>query len=110
MSKGNLNLFIRFRLFKSRGKNGKLPIYVRFTINQKRVELSTNEYVAPIAWDAEGQFVKGKTEEAQTINSLTYVANIALVLCRWTDKALQLCDPINFSSIPWNTKRQQNKQ
>jgi site-specific recombinase XerD len=85
MSKGNLNLFIRFRLFKSRGKNGKLPIYVRFTINQKRVELSTNEYVAPIAWDAEGQFVKGKTQEAQTINR-----RLALIKGELHKKYLQL--------------------
>jgi hypothetical protein len=68
MNKGNLNLFIRFRLFKSRGKNGKCAIYVRFTINQKRVELSTNLYVDPKAWDVTGQFAKGKTEEVQAIN------------------------------------------
>lgn len=67
MNKGNLNLFIRFRLVYHRGKNGKLAIYVRFTVGQKRVELSTH-YVDPKIWDAEGQFVKGKTEEAQTIN------------------------------------------
>ncbi|OQP65848.1 hypothetical protein A3860_14740 [Niastella vici] len=68
MSKGITNLFIRFRLYRKYSKNGKFAIYVRFTINQKRVELSTNEYVAAIAWDVEGQFVKGKTDEAQTIN------------------------------------------
>ena len=68
MNKGNLNLFIWFRLVSNRGKNGKLPIYLRFSINKKRVELSTNLYVDPKIWDTEGQFVKGKTEEAQTIN------------------------------------------
>ncbi|MBO9200238.1 MULTISPECIES: site-specific integrase [Niastella] len=68
MKKGNQNLFILFRLFKGRGKNGKSAIYLRFTINQKRVELSTNLYVDPKAWDSEGQLVKGKTEEVQTIN------------------------------------------
>ena len=68
MKKGNQNLFILFRLFKSRGKNGQSAIYLRFTINQKRVEFSTNLYVDPKTWDSEGQFVKGKTEEVQTIN------------------------------------------
>lgn len=68
MKKGNQNLFIRFRLFNSRGKNGKSAIYVRFTINQKRVELSTNLYVDPKIWDVSGQFAKGKTEEVQAIN------------------------------------------
>lgn len=37
MNKGNLNLFIWFRLVTNRGKNGKLPIYLRFSINKKRV-------------------------------------------------------------------------
>ena len=68
MNKGNLNLFIWFRLVTNRGKNGKLPIYLRLSISKKRVELSTNLFVDPKLWDAEGQFVKGKTEEAQTIN------------------------------------------
>jgi site-specific recombinase XerD len=68
MKKGNLNLFIRFRLFQNRSKNGKRPIYVRITISRKRVELSTSLHVDPNNWDAEGQFAKGKTEEAQTIN------------------------------------------
>jgi hypothetical protein len=60
MSKGNLNLFIWFRLYRNRLKNGKQAIYLRFTINQKRVELAANLYVDPNLWDAEGQFVKGK--------------------------------------------------
>ncbi|WP_205513014.1 site-specific integrase [Longitalea arenae] len=68
MNKGNLSLFIWFRLVSNRGKNGKMPIYLRFSISKKRVELSTNQFVDPKLWDAEGQFVKGKTEEAQTIN------------------------------------------
>jgi len=68
MSKGSQNLFILFRLYRNRSKNGKPAIYLRFTIKQKRIELATNLYVDPKLWDAEGQFVKGKTEEAQTIN------------------------------------------
>lgn len=85
MSKGSSNLFIRFRLYRSHSRNGKFAIYVRFTINQKRVELSTNEFVAAIAWDAEGQFVKGKTEEAQTINR-----RLALIKGELHKKYLQL--------------------
>lgn len=68
MNKGNLNLFIRFRLYRNYSRNGKYAIYVRFTIGKKRVELSTNQYVDAKAWDVEGQFVKGKTDEAQSIN------------------------------------------
>lgn len=85
MNKGNLNLFIWFRLVTNRGKNGKLPIYLRFSINKKRVELSTNLHVDPGLWDAEGQFVKGKTEEAQMINR-----RLALIKGELHKKYLQL--------------------
>ena len=47
MKKGNPNLYVLFWLHKSRRKNGKAPIYLRFTVNQKRVELTTNIYVDP---------------------------------------------------------------
>jgi hypothetical protein len=85
MNKGNLNLFIWFRLVTNRGKNGKLPIYLRFSISKKRVELSTNLFVDPKLWDSEGQFVKGKTEEAQTINR-----RLALIKGELHKKYLQL--------------------
>jgi site-specific recombinase XerD len=68
MSKGSQHLFILFRLYRNRSKNDKSAIYLRFTIQQRRVELSTNLHVEPKLWDAKGQFVKGKSEEAQFIN------------------------------------------
>jgi len=61
-------------LYRKYSKNGKYAIYLRFTVGQKRVELTTNQFVAANLWDAEGQFAKGKTEEAKTINQrLTFI-------------------------------------
>jgi len=68
MKKGIQNLFILYWMKKTKVKNKKSAIYLRLTINQKRTELSTNLHVLPCQWDAEGQFVKGKTEEVKTIN------------------------------------------
>ena len=85
MSKGSQNLFILFRLYRKRSPNGKPTVYVRFTIQQKRVELSTNLHIESKLWDAKGQFVKGKTEEAQFINR-----RLALIKGDMHKKHLQL--------------------
>jgi site-specific recombinase XerD len=63
------NLFVLFRVIKNRSKNGKSAIYLRFTIDGKRVELSTYQTVDIKMWDAEGQYVKGKSEEAKCVNN-----------------------------------------
>lgn len=55
---------------KARQKsNGEIPIYVRFTLNSRRVELSTGIYCLPERWDDIGQQVRGRTETAQIINN-----------------------------------------
>ena len=59
------NLFILFRLVKNRSRNGKALVYLRFTLDNKRVELSTFQTVDMKLWDAEGQYVKGKSDEAR---------------------------------------------
>ena len=53
---------------KSKAKNGIVPIYIRITIDGKRVEISTGKTVAIEKWSTEGQNVKGNNEEARTIN------------------------------------------
>mgnify|MGYP002795089021 CR=1 FL=1 len=65
-----MRLTINFLLKKARKKtNGEIPIYVRFTMNGKRVELSTGIYVNPENWDDVGQQVKGRTERTKIINN-----------------------------------------
>jgi integrase len=65
-----MRLTINFLLKKARKKtNGEIPIYVRFTMNGKRVELSTGIYVSPENWDDVGQQVKGRTEKTKIINN-----------------------------------------
>ncbi|MBP0905004.1 phage integrase SAM-like domain-containing protein [Mariniflexile gromovii] len=49
--------------------NGLLPIYVRLTVDGKRLEFSTKKFVEKSKWSNELSKMKGMTEEARSINS-----------------------------------------
>jgi site-specific recombinase XerD len=49
--------------------NGLLPIYVRLTVDGKRLEFSTKKFVEKSKWSSELAKMKGTTEEARSINS-----------------------------------------
>lgn len=50
-------------------KQGLVPIFQRITICGKRIERSTSKYVDPAQWSVQAAKMKGKTEEARSINS-----------------------------------------
>ncbi|WP_310555054.1 site-specific integrase [Flavobacterium sp.] len=49
--------------------HGLLPIYVRLTVDGKRLEFSTKKFVEKSKWSNELSNMKGTTEEARSINS-----------------------------------------
>ena len=49
--------------------NGLLPIYVRLTVDGKRLEFSTKKFVEKSKWSNELSKMKGMSEEARSINS-----------------------------------------
>lgn len=55
-------------------RNGKAPIYCRVTVNGKRAEISLKRSIEPERWIAAAGMVKGKSEEARTINSFLDMA------------------------------------
>ncbi|MGI8952215.1 MAG: Arm DNA-binding domain-containing protein [Chitinophagaceae bacterium] len=59
-----------FWLNKTRCKNLKPCIYLRLTINRKRIELSTYQYVDSSSWNKSLQRLKPKVAEAQSINRM----------------------------------------
>ena len=59
---------INFRLNKQRAKYGKPAIYLRLTVNNKRIELATHLYLQAQFWDQKVQSPTGSTEEATEIN------------------------------------------
>ncbi len=50
-------------------KNGLIPIYLRITIDGKRIELSTSKFIEKSKWHSQSGKIKGNSEEARTINS-----------------------------------------
>lgn len=50
-------------------KDGKTPIFMRVTVDGKRVEFTTGAAIEPDKWDAEKQEAKGRGVDAQRINS-----------------------------------------
>ena len=49
--------------------NGTAPIYLRITVGDDRVELSTKKYVQPARWNPAAQKVSGNIEEARALNA-----------------------------------------
>ena len=65
-----MGLTLNFIVKKARQKiNGEIPVYVRFTLDSKRVELSTGIYCDPDKWDKAGQHFSGRNERAQILNN-----------------------------------------
>ncbi|PTX14705.1 site-specific recombinase XerD [Pontibacter mucosus] len=50
-------------------RDNLLPIYLRVTIQGRRLELSTHRYVSPERWSVEAGKVKGSSAEARGINA-----------------------------------------
>ena len=52
-----------------KNKRNELPIYMRITVDGKRAEFSTNQFVEEKAWDAKAQRIKNRTPNAIQKNS-----------------------------------------
>jgi hypothetical protein len=68
MRKANQTLSILFWLNRQRSKNQQPAIYLRFSLDYKRVELATHLYVDEQQWNPQGQCVKSSAIEAPAIN------------------------------------------
>ncbi len=68
---------VYFSLRESKqNKKGLSPIEVSISTNGKRICFSTGKYARSTDWNKEKQLVKGKSEEAQLVNSyLTQLRN-----------------------------------
>lgn len=49
--------------------NGTVPIYLRVTVDGKRIEISSKRYVYPDQWNANSQKLNGTGEEARSLNN-----------------------------------------
>lgn len=58
-----------FYVNASKEKNGNVPIMGRVTINGTIAQFSCKQTIQKTLWDAKGNRAKGKSKEAQTVNS-----------------------------------------
>ncbi len=66
----NRTFGLLFYLKKSKvDKQGKAPIYLRFTVDGKRSEVSTKRSIEIDRWDSASSRVKGRTPEVKQLNS-----------------------------------------
>jgi integrase/recombinase XerD len=59
---------VTFFLKKNRTKNEKAPLYLRITVDGKRVEVALKTLVDPNKWNGVKGAAKGQTEEAKSLN------------------------------------------
>lgn len=68
MERSSFSILFSIRESKAR-KNGNTPIEVTITINGERRFFSTGKQVKATSWDKNKQLVKGKDEEAASLNN-----------------------------------------
>ena len=68
MVRSSFSILFAIRESKAR-KSGKAPIEITITVNGDRCTLSTGKQVAIDKWDKVKQQVKGKDEEAKSLNN-----------------------------------------
>lgn len=62
-------------------RDGRAPIMVRITVNGERVQLSTQQSVAPYKWIVAGGRVGGRSDEARRINEALELVRSRIVRC-----------------------------
>jgi len=63
----NLSLLIYIKRYKVTSEK-KSPLYLRISLNGKRVEIALKRTISPDLWDNKRQCVKGRSPEAHSIN------------------------------------------
>lgn len=68
MEEKKTTLGILFFLRKERAKKGKLPIYLRITVDGKRAEYAIKRYIEKTRWNQAAGYGKGNKEEIRKLN------------------------------------------
>ncbi|WP_444626259.1 site-specific integrase [Flavobacterium columnare] len=74
--------------------SGKLPIYVRVTINGERFEFSSKKYIEKTKWSSEQSRMKGSSEESRSINGY-----LDMIRSKVLDTELKLLHKEEFINI-----------
>ncbi len=65
-----MRVTVNFSLKRTKSRaDGKCPVYVRCTMNNKHFECSTGIFIQPDLWNANKQQISGKSEEIKILNN-----------------------------------------
>lgn len=70
-----------FHLRKITATHGKLPVYVRITIDRKRIELAVKQLIDPVNWNESRGMAKGNKEECKVLNKYLEQLRASYVAC-----------------------------
>lgn len=92
------SMHLSFQLKKTKAdESGKVPIYVRITINGLRTEFSLKRHVMPEKWVSGSGVVKGTNEESKSINA--FLATVRLKLNEHYRLLMEANRPITPESV-----------
>jgi hypothetical protein len=60
---------VQFIIRVNKTKDGKVPIYVRITVDSQRVEMSLKKCIQPIEWNAAKRLARGSLKEMAALNT-----------------------------------------
>jgi len=81
-------------------KKGKIPIYLRITVNGERSEISTNRKIELTQWDKVLQRAKGRSESSRVLND--YLNNLQTQINRDFNSLLENGEQITASLLKDN--------
>ena len=71
------HFYLKSGKVNSKGQN---PVYLRITLNEKRIEISTNQSILQVNWNNQNERTKGNREEIRIFNN--YLSSLALKVNR----------------------------
>lgn len=94
----NTKIAILFHLKRTKTTTGGLvPVYMRVTVNGKRLEISTKRYVEESKWIVNAGKLKGSSEEARTTNE--YLDTLKAQVYQHQTDLIKLGSPVNADTM-----------
>ncbi|MDX8338763.1 site-specific integrase [Draconibacterium sp. IB214405] len=92
------NFTVGFQLKRNKKRrDGKAPIYLRVTVNGKRIEVATRRAVNVDNWDNSQQRIRGRSENARVLNS--YLSGLETDVLRYYNKLLEKDDQVTVGDF-----------
>lgn len=81
MSTPSSTFSVKFHTRNERSKNEKIPIYVRITIDRRRIELSSKQMIKPEDWNEKRGMAKPMNDECIKLNNYLEQLRNSFIAC-----------------------------